>query len=147
MHSVCILCSIHPQSGAVRRGCIQHQHKLFALGRDCEGMDGVEVQDWPWYQFLVPCQPIQKQEWSKDFFRHSAASNWLLFIKFALWFIFPLTAHQWTELYLKVHHLVSNLKWMILILKGIRKKKRKKYWINYWEMENFSCVNSICMFL
>lgn len=46
---------------------------------------------------------------------HLSVFNWLLFIEFAIWFIFQLTAHQWTELYLKVHHLASNFKWMILL--------------------------------
>lgn len=35
--------------------------------------------------------------------------NRLLFMEFAIWFIF-LMAHQWTEPYLEVHRLVSHFK-------------------------------------
>lgn len=52
---------------------------------------------------------------------HLSLFNWLPFIEFAIWFIFPLTAQLRTALALKAHHLVPHFKWIILLLRGIRK--------------------------
>lgn len=52
---------------------------------------------------------------------HLSLFNWLLFIEFAIWFVFPLMAQPWIAPALKVHHLVPQFKWMILLLRGIRK--------------------------
>lgn len=55
---------------------------------------------------------------------HLSLFNWLPFIEFAIWFIFPLTAQPQTALALKAYHclyLKPHFKWMILLLRGIRK--------------------------
>lgn len=52
---------------------------------------------------------------------HLSLFNWLPFTEFAIWFIFPFTAQLQTALALKVHPLVPHFKWMILLLRGIRK--------------------------
>lgn len=52
---------------------------------------------------------------------HLSLFNWLRFTEFAIWFIFPLTAQPRTAPALKAHHLVPHFKWVMLLLRGIRK--------------------------
>lgn len=103
--------------------CFPHQCELPALGT---GWQGLARQRWE-ADSGIPFQCHDNQFKSNNgakgvfFGVHLSLFNWLPFIEFAIWFVFPLTAQLRAAPALKAHHLLPRFKWMILLLRGIRK--------------------------
>lgn len=92
------------------------------MGRGWEELAGQRWEADSGIHFQCHDNQFKSNNGAKGFFGvHLSLFNWLPFTEFAIWFIFPLTAQPRTAPALKAHHLVPHFKWVMLLLRGIRK--------------------------